>query len=67
MEKVGEIHSGSHFGTKDAVGGCAFLEGALKIVIIRCDVPTCTIERFIVAPKILLRVASHTRGAEELA
>ena len=61
-EKVGEIHSGSHFGTKDAVGCCAYLEGALEIVVIRCDVPACAIERFIVAPKILLGAASYTRS-----
>ena len=31
------------------------------------DVPLSAIERFIVAPKILLGATSHTRGAEELA
>ena len=60
------MHPGSHFGTKDAIGCCTFLKGAFEIVVIRGDVPTGAIERFIVAPKIFLRAASHTRGAEKL-
>jgi len=65
--KVGEIHPGSHFGPKDAVGRGAFLKSAREIVVIRGDVPLGAIEWFIVAPKILLGTARYTRGAEELA
>ena len=64
---MSEIHPNVHFGTKDAVGRGAFLQGALKIVVIRCDVPLCAIERFIVTPKILLGATGYTRGTEKLA
>ena len=66
-EKVGEIHPGVYFSTKDAVGGRAFLQGTIEIVTIRGNVPLGAIVWFIVTPKILLGTARHPRGAEELA